>query len=439
MTDKVKQRLFPRQMWHLALANLLHSVWSIPQALMESTSVINVASQQRGFYLCQILDGPCFGFDFVCCCVETQIAIGFALMQFRCLRGLKWAGCCLPLAWPIGCIFATTTRLFITYDSTSGMCNSVKSSSRLITPCVMIGCLAVSMAAYIATLVIHWRGNTVGRTGIAILKRNVLYPIAFLITYGPISTYYLFPDFPENTKKIVVPAAVTMLSMNGFVNVLTYACTFYGYRRLSRTLPTKNEDESESACSEIFGDRDFHSKTSFQVGFAGSHVETFISDTAERNSAAWLSWHDLTEGHESNSSNSNAGSLTAHESSKTEAPIFNCYENSNGELDEDKRQDEINPTASFRHQHDSANSTASFTSNNGSFMAHESSNSEAAIFSFYENSHGEADEDKLQDDAKPNASFLRQHDHVNSTDMFSHQLLPPHNMENSSMWVFAAY
>jgi hypothetical protein len=212
------------------------------------------------------------------------MALGFGFLKSRRLRALGGVGRSLPLAWLVGLAIGSSIPWIATYNAKIDMCVAEEQTSAgasaltYLYPCFLLTCLSISMGSYVVTVCANCCRSSQPRTRAAILRRTFLYPLAFFITYAPIGAFYMFPHMPAQ----YFPVAMVMRNSNGLVNVLTYACVFYGWGRFSRnTNRTSTADELDE---DPFGDASFH------VSFGDSSFQTFVSRTREADFFAWQAW-----------------------------------------------------------------------------------------------------------------------------------------------------
>jgi hypothetical protein len=256
MMKKVKARIFARQMFHLALADLLSSVTEILWIMEPMTKEKGVESLS----IC----GTFHCFVAVSVLIETQVALSFALAHARCTCLLRcFLGRALVFTWVLGIGIGCWSIDAIDYEESWGMC--ILSKHHVPGQEVFIGALiasfGISAVAYATCLYFTCTGDTPGSVEGQIKSRILLYPLNFFITYVP---FGILLSFPHLSSSALLPMALLSRSLNGFLNALTYAGIFFKFHSTTRKHPIQEQTSDED--NDPLGFADFH------VRFAG--VET---------------------------------------------------------------------------------------------------------------------------------------------------------------------
>mmetsp|Transcript_45849 Transcript_45849/g.146393 ORF Transcript_45849/g.146393 Transcript_45849/m.146393 type:complete len:336 (+) Transcript_45849:71-1078(+) len=216
--------LSSRQLWHLGLADLGHSVvqlaGEVPVVIQAGPPTRRCAEAMRALvHLCL----------FAICLVETQIAAGVAAAGLRSLRPMRCLALVLPGTWPLA-IMCLAVDLCIPgcgiLQTTVVMPSGEVTGSSLVVGIAMAVCFLASMVLYIAAIVSVVRTPSPSVVVRRASMRALLYPWNFAVTVLP--TWFVYvsvirtSDYPESCCSTFVSFSAVCLFSNGWVNAATY-------------------------------------------------------------------------------------------------------------------------------------------------------------------------------------------------------------------------
>lgn len=221
----IRSRLFPRQLQSLALANIAFAL--ILLILVSGNIAVYLGSNYEATftfechwaYLCFI---PA---RLVCLLHEMHIAVSFFAQAFRkivLLRVLNWN---LSWLWVLGIVIGAISSLWNPWHFSLRVGTCVPLQWPAMLSVVMVSaCGVVCIASYLS--VASRACNERFTVSPAIVssrnyRRAAMYPLSFLLTYGPVLVSYcdrdLFSAYPWFSL-----LARTMEGYNGFVNTVVY-------------------------------------------------------------------------------------------------------------------------------------------------------------------------------------------------------------------------
>lgn len=260
MDTRVTKRLFPRQLWHLAVADMINCCGSIANSLI----TYGGATASMGSDMQVSLEGLCItelsvfmGGSCVSALIETHIAVAFFCTHFRWMSPLQIIQRSLLLIWPLGVALGVTNSfVYVDYDAEQHFC-TIKGRGYFLAVLILFG-FVVTFIAYTATVTnalcrsSRFPQNVAFRSG----DRALLYPLTFFLGYGLLLGYLWYPTPLQSIRGYFVPT-LALESLNGFMNVLVYAYnTRYAKRRCGLTADC--DQPALAAEDELFGTASFH-------------------------------------------------------------------------------------------------------------------------------------------------------------------------------------
>mmetsp|Transcript_87911 Transcript_87911/g.151837 ORF Transcript_87911/g.151837 Transcript_87911/m.151837 type:complete len:316 (+) Transcript_87911:34-981(+) len=271
LPQHILQRLFPRQLWHLSVADLAFCIGSIINAIIEFGGVLKWLPDRTGEPIChyQLIIPVCSGL--ASGSFELHIAVSFALVHFRCLQTLRVVNRLLIFIWPV-CIILGVIDVF-EFDSFSKIMKiCVTARGDYLLSSVIVFEFVVSCFAYITVLVGSL--TCLSRSPLSVhtkmWRRTLWYPMNFFVTYGLMFVYLLFPDKMLNLSGYL-QAAWVMVSLNGCLNYLTYAYNTRYAQRESALRHGNGEERSDHISPTSTPEQDLFGIASFHVAFASEH------------------------------------------------------------------------------------------------------------------------------------------------------------------------
>lgn len=224
MRSEAWKRLFPRQLWNLALADILYSTATIVNYC--SWAIVPQVHKSAQDIVCQGVVGALLSGMYVSAFVEAHIAVGFACIYWRQLRVLSFLNTTLLLVWPVGIALGVIQSVMVVdfneavdnYQS----CRMTEGVWEWAEATILLTAFMVSMLAYVAAArrVRQHDPDSVQR---AVWKTTWVYPLNFCITYFPLIVY-LLPIAATRTKAVFY-VAVVLEGLNGVINAGCYAFT----------------------------------------------------------------------------------------------------------------------------------------------------------------------------------------------------------------------
>lgn len=266
----ILQRLFPRQLWHLSVADLAFCIGSIINAVFEFGGLLTLVPTGSAVAICrwQLILCVCAGL--ASGTFELHIALSFALVQFRCLQTLRVVNRLLLFVWPLSIILGVTD--VIEYDSFSKSINMCVARTDYLLSSVIISEFVVSSTAYVTVLI----GSFTCLSGSPLSvhtkmwRRTLWYPMNFLVTYCLMFVYLLFPNRMMKFAGYL-QAAWVMVSLNGCLNYLTYAYNTRYAQRESVLRDGTGDEGNEHDSPASTPEQDLFGIASFHVAFASEH------------------------------------------------------------------------------------------------------------------------------------------------------------------------
>lgn len=260
-----RRRLFPTQITHLAIADLLFATSLLGENSMNH--LLFGTPPDATQWLCRVwIAGARFGRHTSVLC-EVHIALCFAMVSLRWLQTLQIFKRLLLLAWVIGAgLCAVETNRYYAYYSDTYKCHTVAGDAFLLFPLTVS--LVVCTCAYTATLAQALRSPSAVRR--AVCRRAVGFLLSFLVSYTPrIVLSYFLPSLPSYSGYRVTANVCELLS--GFLNMLVYTMQ----SRYAKRMQNSGVWDSSNASVDSHGRRPNYS-VSFHTCFSSTgNVEEF--------------------------------------------------------------------------------------------------------------------------------------------------------------------
>lgn len=235
----IARRLMARQLWHLALADVITSALIFPNVFPEMILLFLGPFSSSSY---PALNAVCWVSIFnnltfmTSVFIEVHIALSTVAVVFHCSAAVRLLSRILPVVWVLGCIVgAAVVWLGDTHwDLSTGSCNQHIAAWNL-KVAVTTAALAISIALQVAGLVMDCRraGETVR---LRHLRQATVFGAAVLITWLPFGVFFVWRDEDGDQGNLVIDhgdrvaycLTYICLSSNSFFHALFYAC-FKGF------------------------------------------------------------------------------------------------------------------------------------------------------------------------------------------------------------------
>jgi len=218
----VRNRLFPRQIWYLALADLLFVLSDLPQALV-AEQVFELPPKIAG-RVCAWTTTIFKFFRHVALWTEMHIAVSFLLVSFK-VRTWEPLRVSLRLVWVPGLLLASCSALANpwTYDALNHVCapESWTGSAGPLDIADFALCLFICAFSHVTVVCRSWARHSPGSVQLRATLRAQSYLLDALLTYGPIFVCYTNSNLYLNSWCRSVADMFELLG--GFFNTVTYA------------------------------------------------------------------------------------------------------------------------------------------------------------------------------------------------------------------------
>lgn len=219
----LRERLFPKQLQYLAVADAVFSLFAIPTNLVDNHALASLDTQTLHM-LCRwsmvLLE---FG-RHLSLCFEMHVALSLLLLSFRYSVSVHLHGSLAIL--PLLCLFLTAISLWYNpwhYDLEGGTCSPVNwlVSADLVSLTHISLCMGVCAVSY--TLVFYRNRSRQSPASVqaSVSRRAEMYVLNALLTYGLIFVVYLSRRMFDSWS--VRFLAETMENLGGCLNAATYA------------------------------------------------------------------------------------------------------------------------------------------------------------------------------------------------------------------------
>eukprot|EP00929_Paragymnodinium_shiwhaense_P097108 TRINITY_DN5886_c0_g1_i2.p1 TRINITY_DN5886_c0_g1~~TRINITY_DN5886_c0_g1_i2.p1 ORF type:complete len:473 (+),score=52.60 TRINITY_DN5886_c0_g1_i2:68-1486(+) len=218
LRERTSRVLPVRQLWHLAISDLMYSLCAVVYSILEGLDLWPQTPQTAP----AVCDATYFILIiglYTSVMLEAALALGFAADYWRCKTCLRMLDASLLWVWPLGVILSGIDMMSH-MTSEGGHCEMERMVVRQGEAYVIFIGFLVSLVSYGASLYrVHmFPGPVQG----LIWRMAWVYPVNFFLTYGLLMIYDVF-DFMPETHDLVFLVAYTLEGLNGFVNAVSYA------------------------------------------------------------------------------------------------------------------------------------------------------------------------------------------------------------------------
>lgn len=272
--------LMARQLWHLALADLISSTLYTPWGMMNLLHSVSGHGSQGSPALDLVCNFAMLDNIAMMASAATEVHIAFSLgaSVFRCTGALRVFSKALPFVWLLGLILGLPVVLIgdAYFSAAEGECNTRSMIGEEFEVGVWAVAFLISLAIYIAVVVMVERNS--GSPAQARVHRRVgLFMFAAAVSWAPYIVYVLVSkDLGDNA--IAYNLCFASLQSNGLLNALAYK------RRsgLERRILRGRSAGGAGVCLQEVGDA-----ISFEVTFqAAPQVYRVTAVTADANRTA---------------------------------------------------------------------------------------------------------------------------------------------------------
>jgi len=283
----VRQRLFPTQLLHLNIADILVALSSMGYTIVNYHHTLGL-NLGVGQYNCRATMWLLFGSFWVSIFIETQIAVGFACIvcrKFCVLACLRKAA--TPM-WFVAFVMSSYSVMPSTTYADQGAphvgCfiddNGFPGGFRWVCIALLVSCLMTSFGCLLGA-VYRVRGYP-QHVRIGVWRTTAQYPFAAAVSFGPVVWYFMF--WPDTRDDLVLfQFVVATVSLNGFINMVMYA---YNSRYARRRPQCQNGEDVEDVGQTPDSPRHLLSEISWHVGInsmaSSIHVSRVQGEAAAR-------------------------------------------------------------------------------------------------------------------------------------------------------------
>lgn len=265
-----------RQLWHLAVANILFQVffmvYQLAQTLMKR-GLLQLEHMEHPGYICSGFVALYSAGLMAMLLVEAMLAAGFVAAVYRKRHVLRAMDRCLWVAWvlSVGLGFgrACAKQLWFQYDSRPGHsgCHGKKDDWTFIA--VMTVCVIICAVCYIFCSIVNVASTEHVQS--RALRRARIYPLVTLLAVGP--TYvsdwmYAFMEPSGAISGWMIQTTTTLLVCSGLFNSLTF------YYQSQNMETTSTQRSAYAALADLHSD-------------LGSQSEVFSSPNLEVPTSSW--------------------------------------------------------------------------------------------------------------------------------------------------------
>lgn len=233
LPGKRKAKLLARQLWHLALADLLGFVLFTVGRYHQFRDVIAATVVDGSTTLCYIDragDIPLF----VSAVIEVHIAVAGLLATFRSVGTSKVLRRTLVLTWPIGIALGVVELviLHLNWDEAALHCKKSRSIMRSV---CFLACAVTCCFLY--GIVVYRRRKSSGAVRARAIGYAMIFVAANAITQLPNAIRIFINRAPTTTEaKIFGSISVALFGLGGLANACVYAVVNRSYRSSARSL-----------------------------------------------------------------------------------------------------------------------------------------------------------------------------------------------------------
>lgn len=235
-------KLMTRQLWHLALADLLGSILHMPWTLLEALHLffdISFGDSTALTELCRIS----MWYDVaavVSIFIEVHIALATVASLSHCSAILRELSKTLFLIWPLGFLIGAYVPLtsLIFWDNEKNECKSMRHSG--LKPRIMTAALLICMTTYACGILVS-EGNAGSLVQARVWRQARFFVAAAVVSWGPYSFFhYAYKDGITTARaQIAMYLGFTALLSNGFLNAIVYAHQSRYRPRSAKPLPAE--------------------------------------------------------------------------------------------------------------------------------------------------------------------------------------------------------
>mmetsp|Transcript_38476 Transcript_38476/g.86349 ORF Transcript_38476/g.86349 Transcript_38476/m.86349 type:complete len:337 (+) Transcript_38476:27-1037(+) len=222
LCPRIRSRLFARQIWHLAVSDLVGGIFAAFADGVLHTGM--PMSRGQGDWFCSVVPPGWYVAFTVSALVEANIALGFCFAYFRAVRALHVVSALLPLGWAIGFVTGALDSWQGGYWSGTiyniGMHKCMPVGPVQLSVVTAMCLLCLSLGLYLAVSVsVCSRSNKRVRSDVWL--RASIFPLNFLISYLPVTILLSQPELFRHPTFFMV--AISLQRLNGVLNIGSYA------------------------------------------------------------------------------------------------------------------------------------------------------------------------------------------------------------------------
>jgi hypothetical protein len=268
----IRNRLFPKQLRFLALADLIY----LSGGILVMVAPFVPKEWRSNFTWCNTSYVVLRFGRFVSLLHEMHIAVCFWMKSFRspfltvCVRVLPWL-------WVVAFVLTVISASLqpFSYDTDFQACapNGWENGADVVTIGVIAVCVVVCVVSYCHVLLRAFRRQTPGSVIFGVVKRTEMYILNTLLCYTLLLLVYTRHQWFVNADLRTL--AFSLENFGGFLNTITYAMqSRYGAAMLG------DRGGLHSGCVEGNGEP----RLSYRVDIGDVHVVEFTGSTSSRSS-----------------------------------------------------------------------------------------------------------------------------------------------------------
>lgn len=288
ISQKYARKLLLRQMWHLALADILMSIGGVP---------LNVGqlwqwSSDRGPEICRFLQDVIYpalnGWGlFASVLFEMHIALGFTMGLFRWSRAFRCLERALPWVWPLSLALSVLDTLTssVYFDEAAGVCRPQLATPIQVMRPVQVGVVILMSAAncvcYLALVCFSGLRAGPASVEVRVWRQCSSFTLVFMLTWGPwlftghfVEASWAFGSSGDEGGWAYISG--TCLGLNGALNCITYAGMSRYVRQIrTRRAPPRQEQQPQVQPRAATGGESFHAKFANEDSIQTFLIESF--------------------------------------------------------------------------------------------------------------------------------------------------------------------